>query len=200
MTLKKRSTQALWLSSILTIVFALSSLAHAGTATVYRWRTADGTIGFADSLKRVPAEYRDQAKTQTVGTLRDYAKLTVEDSATRTKHSEAVAARLESLRETNRVLDHVLTRAKSPEGIAIITRTNGQSSAIEIPADSYATESAEPIVIESIRMYDPESRMTRTNTIYRRGDQIIAIRRPESPLINGRTFLPVESDAATLTR
>jgi len=198
MTLKKRSTQVLWLSSILSIVFALSSAAQAGTTTVYRWRTADGTVGFSDSLKRVPAEYRDQAKTQTVGTLRGYAKLTVEDSATRAKHSEAVAARLEYLRETNQVLDRVLARAKSPEGIGMITQMNGNSSAIEIPMDTYGMANTEPIVIESIRMYDPESRMTRTNTVYRRGDQIIAISRPESALI--KSSLPVESDASTFER
>jgi hypothetical protein len=51
-------------TAILILFLVLPSVSHA--AEIYKWVDKDGTLNFTDDLNKVPAEYRDQVKTEEV--------------------------------------------------------------------------------------------------------------------------------------
>jgi hypothetical protein len=171
------------------LALAIVSPAQAGSTTIYRWRTDDGALGFADDMKRVPKEYRDQVEKKTIQSLSGYAKLTLEDTSTRTKRMEELDARIAYLEDMNQTLDEIRSTIDAPAvsaGPSGVSVFNGQVSGarggniggISIPVDSATGKG--PIVTESVRMYDPNSMTTRTNTITHQDGRIISVRRPKA--------------------
>ncbi len=172
------------------LALAIVSPAQAGSTTIYRWTTADGALGFADDMKRVPKEYRDQVQKKTIKSLSGYAKLTLEDTATRTKRMEELNARIAYLEEMNHTLDQIRREIDAPavsarggQGVSIFSGQvsgyrGGAVGGISIPVDS--DSSGGPIVTEQVRMYDPHSMTTRTNTITHQDGRIISVRRPRA--------------------
>jgi hypothetical protein len=73
-----------------------AAVAHAGT--LYRWKTENGTIAFADDARRIPARYRDQAQEIPTADLSTYSRFTPIDSDAQTANAEQLAKRLDTLR------------------------------------------------------------------------------------------------------
>ncbi len=114
------------------LTLAIVSPADAGSTTIYKWRNIDGSLGFADDMKRVPKEYRDQVDKQSVESLSGYAKLTLEDTALREKRMKALDARLAYLQELNQALDQMSDTATPPavgagprDGVSVFSGTVG---------------------------------------------------------------------------
>lgn len=163
---------------------AFSTSATAGSTTVYKWVKADGTRGYADSQKRVPKEFQGKTTTQTITTLSGYSKLTLEKGPEQKARLKELNARIAHLKELNASLDAAAgtlpaVSSGPPAGPSIIAGSSngnrgGSFEAIGIPVNS---GSDSPIVIEKKRMRDPESRTTRTNTIYKQDGKVIAVLR-----------------------
>ncbi len=79
--------------------FAAATLAlpaHAGT--MYRWETDDGTLAFADDVKRIPDRYREKAEAIASQNLDGYHRFTPTDSDAQQIHADRLADRLDGLR------------------------------------------------------------------------------------------------------
>ncbi len=172
------------------LALAIVSPAQAGSTTIYRWHTDDGALGFADDMKRVPKEYREQVEKKTIESLSGYAKLTLEDTSSRTKRMEELDARIAYLDEMNRTLDEIRSTLDAPAvsagpgggGMSIVTGSTGgygggSIDAVSIPIDQ-ATGGG-PIITDRVRMYDPEAMTTRTHTIVHQNGRVISVRRPK---------------------
>jgi len=79
----------------------LAAVAPAAAGTIYRWKAADGSIAYADDLKRVPERYREHVETLTTEGLGDYKRYTPTDPAASREYRQQLAERLDSLREWN---------------------------------------------------------------------------------------------------
>lgn len=195
------STQKLLRSAgIILIGLAFSASATAGPTTIYKWVNEDGTRGYSDAKKRVPKEYRNKTTTQSIPSLSGYSKFTLEKNADKDARLKELNARIAHLRELNESLDRMIgyspgppAVSSGPRGTEIIVgssggRNGGGFDAIGIPASS----SGGPVVIETVRMRDPESRTTRSNTIYKQDGKVIAVRRPQA--IRGKVSAGDEVD------
>lgn len=62
---------------LILLLVLLATPALAEPREVFTWVTTDGTVGFTDELKNVPAKYRDDAEAITVDGLNDYERGTI---------------------------------------------------------------------------------------------------------------------------
>ena len=167
--------------TVLAAGFALSLAGPVFAADLYRWKTDDGTVAYTDDTKRIPERYRKVAKKISTGTLRDYSRYTPDRSST--KNSEvALAERVDRLRATNAALDDHPTAPypqltqTGPQNDSPLVRVGPQGEpALEV---SSSRESSGPLIIEQRRYRMDGGFVTRTDTVVRQGDQIIAIVKP----------------------
>ena len=95
---------------------------------------------------------------------------------------KALNERIAHLKDLNASLDatgSLPAVSSAPRGPSVIAgssngKRGGSFGAIGIPVSA---DSDSPIVIEKKRMRDPESRTTRTNTIYKQDGKVIAVLR-----------------------
>jgi hypothetical protein len=172
------------------LALALGTTATAGD--IYAWRTDDGGYAFADDPKRVPEKYRSRVEIRPSASLADSPRYTPEDDAAQKAHAEQLALRLESLRRLNQP---ALRSAQAPasgaapaERIEVRMSSDGEPT-IDIPQTGVA---GEPVVIEDFVALRDGANRTRTNTVIRRGDEVIAVIRKEQP--NLSTMHPRESE------
>jgi len=170
-----------------TILAASFALSLAGpvrpvlAAELYRWTTDDGTVAFTDDVKRIPERYRKVAKKISTGSLRDYARYTPDRSST--KSSEvALEQRLDRLRATNAALEGhptapapQLTRAGSPFDNPLVRVGPQGEPGLEV---SSGHEGNGPLIVEQKRYRMPGGFVTRTDTVVRQGDDVIAVVKP----------------------
>jgi hypothetical protein len=181
---------------ILTTLALLGSLALAATATagdIYSWRTDDGGYAFADDPKRVPEKYRSRVEIRPAASLADSPRYTPEDDAAQKAHAEQLALRLESLRRLNANLAapraaQAPAAAPANERVEVRMSSDGEPT-IDVPQNGV---SGEPVVIEDYIALRDGANRTRTNTVIRRGDEVIAVIRKEQP--NLSTLHPRESE------
>jgi len=178
---------------ILVRAIALASLvamlaAPAGAGTVYSWITEDGTHAFADSLKRVPARYRDEVKTRQVGRLASYERYTPSNLRVQGSHTSRLASNLERVRSVNAELDRVEPTRTASAAPSILLRTDNRGNGINLPLAG-----AGPVVIEKVRTKLDGDVTTRSMTIVRQGDEVVAIFKGE-----GNSRRPVEVRASEL--
>jgi len=149
-------------------------------AELYRWTTDDGTIAFTDDAKRIPERYRKVAKKFSTGSLRNYARYTPDRSST--KDSElALAERLDRLRATNAAAEGLPTASAPqptqpgrPKDPFVRVGPQGQP-ALEVPSNR---EGSGPLIVEQRRYRMDGGFVTRTDTVVRQGDDIIAVVKP----------------------
>jgi hypothetical protein len=153
---------------ILLVALATPSLA----ASLYKWTAEDGSVAFTDDPKRIPERYRSQAKTLKTGGLSTYERFTPSDSARQSEHQALLQERLERLRETNRVDRAVAPQdaAKGPASETILQVND--KFAVRIPT---ASSDEAPIIVEEVRVRDPNSIVTRHVTVVRQGDRVISV-------------------------
>ena len=156
--------------AIAIVALASPSLAH----TVYGWTTEDGTAAYTNDPKRIPAKYKDSAKRQTLGKLKDYPRLTRSDVKVASSYAQRVQARLEKLRAGLPSVSAGPSVAEHPITIDVSMGSGkGGQDQISIPVSSLGRE---PIVTEefSVRMRDGIA--TRNLQIIRQGDEILSVR------------------------
>ena len=90
----------MWLRMMGCSLLGLALAVPAGAETVYRWTAADGSLAFTDDAKRVPAQYRSQAKRSQTGDLADYDRYTPAQGSAESYEAK-LAARIQRLREIN---------------------------------------------------------------------------------------------------
>lgn len=167
--------------TVLAAGFALSLAGPALAAELYRWKTDDGGIAYTDDAKRIPERYRKVAKKISTGNLKDYARYTPDRSST--KASEvALAERLERLRAANATLDaHAtapytqVTQTGRPDNNPAVRVGPEGEPALEV---SSGREGSGPLIVEQRRYRMDGGFVTRTDTVVRQGNEIIAVVKP----------------------
>lgn len=168
-------------------------LALAGAAdakVVYRWKTDDGVYAFTDDPKRIPERYRSDAKASPMRSLRSYRNFTPAQRSGTQAHLNQMRQSARDMAKLNERISRggqgapVGVYGVPPEEAVLRVGTAGQTQ-VEIQS---ADLSDEPFVIEDKRYYIPGLDSTRTNTVVRQGDKIIAITKP----------LPHQDDISTI--
>ena len=163
------------------VLFAVAT--PAGATVVYRWKTDDGVYAFTDDAKRIPEKYRNQAKASPMRSLRGYKNYTPAQRSGTTAYRQQME---KSARDLGRLNARIYGEGAAPmgtssrsagnDGAALWVGQAGQSTvALQEGLDS---DSDEPIVIEQKRFYIPGLNSTRTNTIVRQGNRILAVTKP----------------------
>jgi hypothetical protein len=166
---------------VLAAGLTLSLAGPALAAELYRWTTDDGTVAFTDDIKHIPERYRGVATKISTGSLRDYSRYTPD--RTSPKSSElALAERLDRLRATNAALETQPT-APSLQPVQTVPQRDNPFVRVGPQGDpalevSASHESSGPLIIEQRRYRVEGGFVTRTDTVVRQGDQIIAIVKP----------------------
>lgn len=70
----------------------------AEAGTMYRWETENGTLAFADDVKRIPDRYRAKAEAIVSENLDGYSRFTPTDASAQQIHADRLAERLDGLR------------------------------------------------------------------------------------------------------
>ncbi len=167
------------------VAFALAAPASAGT--LYSWRTDEGGYAFADDLRRVPEKYRDRAEKSESRSLADHDRYTPQDDAAVDAYARALEARLTVLRERSAMLDRIIAgqapagaQAAPPPNAAggVTVRMDSRGRPIVDIAPGAVEQGGPPVVIEDVLAKPDGSITTRTNTVIRRGDEVISVVRP----------------------
>ncbi len=164
---------------VLAAGFALSLAGPVFAAELYRWTTDDGTIAYTDDARRIPERYRKVAKKISTGSLQTYARYTPDRSST--KNSEvALTERVDRLRATNAAVEDHPTAPyaaqTAPQNESPIVRVGPQGEpALEVPSPR---QGSGPLIVEQRRYRMEGGFVTRTDTVVRQGDEIIAIVKP----------------------
>ena len=165
------------LLSLTSILLSVTLAGAAFAGSVYRWTTDDGSVAYSDDAKRIPSQYRANAKLVRTGDLGSYARYTpAETRAASQERSLQLAERIERLRELNEAPTHAVSPARVSETHTILRLDNRAS--ITIPNDR--SGNAEPVIVEDRRVRDRNNISTTHVTVVRQGDEILSVVRPES--------------------
>jgi hypothetical protein len=154
----------------------------AAAGTVYQWRTEEGSFAFADSLKKVPARYRDEMTTRRMESLSGYERLTPVDNAATARYDRQLAARLDALRSRS-------ARWATPQAISSVMAANPilLSMGVNSPAIQVTPEAGNgPVVMEKVPSRDGP--VTRHAWVVKQGEKVIAVRLPRSRVYNTSDF------------
>jgi len=175
-----KTARSAWLG-VPALGLALAVAAPATGGELYAWRTDDGGYAFADDLRRVPERYRDRAEVRQTRSLRDHERFTPTDDAQMEAYAAGLERRLEQLRGMNAQMEQRLEaerQARAAHGGRVTVRFDSDGEpVVDVPPGGGAGV-GEPVVIEDILARDEDGNRTRTNTVVRRGDEIIAVIRP----------------------
>jgi hypothetical protein len=166
---------------VLVAGLGLSLAGPALAAELYRWTTDDGTVAFTDDVKHIPERYRKVAKKISTGSLRDYTRYTPDRSLTRNSEV-ALAERVDRLRAANAALE-THPAASSLQPVQTVPPRDNPFVRVSPQADpslevSASHESGGPLIIEQRRYRMEGGFVTRTDTVVRQGDKVIAIVKP----------------------
>ena len=159
---------------------SLALAAPAGAGTLYAWRTDDGGYAFADDLRRVPQRYRDRVEVRQSGDLVQHPRYTPQDEAATEAYARDLALHLQALRQRSQAwedADEPAAPARADGQVTVRMGSDGRP-VVDIPQSGSA--GSKPVVIEDILAKPERGVQTRVNTVIRRGDEIIAIVRPEN--------------------
>jgi hypothetical protein len=157
------------------LLAALATPALAGS--LYKWTAEDGSVAFTDDPKRVPERYRSQVKTIKTGGLDVYERFTPGDSSRQSEQRQRLEKRLERLRALNRPPPTALVPAPGVQP-SLIIKTD-ERTALTIPNDA---QGGSPVIVEEMRVDDPDSIATRHVTVVRQGDRVLSVVKPASPV------------------
>lgn len=77
---------------------AVSAAPAAEAGTMYRWETENGTLAYADDVRRIPDRYRAKAEAIVSENLDGYSRFTPTDAGAQQVHADRLADRLDGLR------------------------------------------------------------------------------------------------------
>ncbi|HVP32003.1 MAG TPA: hypothetical protein VMW35_22875 [Myxococcota bacterium] len=175
----------------------LTVSAPALAATLWKYQASNGVWAYVDDEKKIPERYKGAAVQVGDTNLADYPRYTPADGAATKAYSEALAKRIEMLRAIaeeppSRGQIRVYPAGGGPARTVVRQSSEFGTSVETLVGTGY--DEAEPIVTEQVRLYVPDRIVTRTNTIVRRGGEVISIQRPlpaQNPLPD---LYDVESD------
>ncbi len=97
--LAKTRTAGAWLAAFACVgAVAVSAASPAQAGALYRWETENGTLAFADDVKRIPDRYRATAQAIAPESLDGYSRFTPTDQGAQQAHSDRLGERLDGLR------------------------------------------------------------------------------------------------------
>lgn len=163
--------------TLVAAVLLIAALAAPATAgTLYKWTAEDGSVAFTDDPKRVPERYRSQVETREASGLENYERFTPGDPIRQSEYQKRLEARLERLRRLNepRPVAVPIPPGVQPE---IMIRTD-ERTALTIPNGAQGDA---PVVVEEMRVRDPNSIATRHVTVVRQGDRVLSVIKPTNP-------------------
>ena len=158
-------------------------------ADLYRWKTGDGGFAYTDDEKRIPERYRKTAELISTGNLAGYERYTPGPNAT-TESRDALSERLERLRAFNLAYDQ--THAGQPTATQVAAGEGRAAPSVRMSAtdgptvDVSGSDDGGPVIIEERRFRIADGFVTRTDTVVRQGDRIIAVVKPR-PRVMGTT-------------
>jgi hypothetical protein len=177
---------------------ASSLLAAPIAADLIAYRTEDGVFVYTDDPHNVPARYAADAVTMHDTALHAYPRLTLEDSnATRAVESR-LEKRLDYLRQMNatsaaqRAVGATPAQKSTvisiPTGAPGVFGSVGKNGKIGKIGDVIASPSIEvsanagnePIVVEPILTRESDRAITRSTTVVKQGDKILAVMKGRS--------------------
>lgn len=208
---------------LLAAVAALSMGEAADAARLYRWTTEDGTVAYADDVKRIPERYRARAETVMTRGLEGYGRLTPTDARATSDYAARLTDRLEYLRgasATSAAAERVwvrdrAARASAIEGLALggMQETVRRRRVLDADGNPVWRERRlpsqlhEPVPQVGLAI-DPDSEdpvivervqmrdddgFTRRGTVVRQGDRILSVVKGDSHHFSPHEFLD-ESD------
>jgi len=170
----------------------LGAVAIPATAgTLYQWRTEEGSLAFADSIKKVPTRYQAEMTTRKMASLSSYDRFTPVDSAVNTRYEDELKARLEVLRARNARIASATPRPSVQQAPnSILFRTGSESS----PSIQITPERGNgPIVMEKVQTRARDGLVTRHSWLVKQGGEVIAVTIPRSRVSNPSEVLIEES-------
>jgi hypothetical protein len=173
----------MWTTTLLVGV-GLALVLPATAGTLYRWKTADGSVSVTDDPDRIPERYKGSARAFETGGMKGFERHTPTDGAAQASYAEALYERLDRLRELNaglNALDHgrapVARAAAEGSAFEAVVELN-DGTALRIP--SSGTRGDGPIIVEEKRVRRPGQITTVHDTIVRQGDEILMIVVPDN--------------------
>jgi hypothetical protein len=212
-------------TSITGAVVAGAVLLGAGTAgagTLYRWKTENGTLAFADDPKRIPERYRERAEAIETEGLDGYGRYTPTDAAAQQEYADRLAERLDGLRERSGVgeapagavvieepparhpLEGVALQSTREEvGRRLVNTEDGprwrrttRLQTVDQPTPVLGVtpdpDSEEPVVVERVRARSRDALVTRHITVVRQGDRVLSVIKPRAR--QSTSDWPIEED------
>ncbi len=159
----------------MTGLLALALVAPAAAGNLYKWTGPDGTVSYTDDLKRVPQQHREgMVQVKTKG-LASYERYTPEIEPGKNEQRQRLQARLDRLRAFN-AEPRGTVQLGVPHSQTVV-RMNDRLS-LAVPNDQLA--SSEPVVLEELRVRNPDSITTRHITVVKQGDRVISVIRPKA--------------------
>ena len=161
----------------------------AAAGTQYQWRTVEGSFAFADSLKKVPARYRNEMTIRRMDSLSGYERFTPVDSNTTATYERQLAARLDALRSQSARWATAPRASSLTAANPILLRTGDNSPAIQVTPEP----GNGPIVMEKVQTRPHDGMVTRHSWVVRQGEKVIAVTIPRSHVSNTNDILIEES-------
>jgi hypothetical protein len=151
----------------------------AASQELYHWRGEDGAYSYTDDLRRVPERYRGEVEVRQAERLNDYPRYTPEDDGRMSEYARELDERVDRLREFNEFPEEsVERRSRSRRAVRRVDLrlSRDKQPVIEVSTDGNAA----PVVIEEVRVLPEGASRTRTDTVIRQGDRILAIVKPST--------------------
>ncbi len=162
-------------ASLAAVALATGLMATAASAqNVYSWRTVDGVYAFTNDPRYIPLRHRGAVVVQPLRSLDTYERFTPVVEGAGARHAERLAERLSHLRALNGAPAAAPSGPAMPSRVVVRIDRDDVHPEIEV---SGADEAA-PVVVETVRLRDRDSRSTRHDTIVRQGDRILSIVKP----------------------
>jgi hypothetical protein len=159
----------------MTGLLAVALVAPATAGNLYKWTGPDGDVSYTDDLKRVPQQYRAGAAQIKTKSLKTYERYTPQAVPGKNEQRERLQARLERLRAFNQE-PRGTVRMGVPHSQTVL-RMNDRMS-LAIPNDQIT--SSEPVIVEELRVRNPDTITTRHLTVVKQGDRVISVIRPKA--------------------
>jgi hypothetical protein len=153
-----------WTMPVVWAAFAVALLPALGHADYYSYTKENGSKGYADELKNVPARYRASAERQAERPLSDYARHTRSETPVPAARSCAPCPLPEEQSPAARA--HGARAPQAP------TLTLEVTSELDLQIPDSADEADEPITVER-RVFRWVDGRYRPYTIVRRGDRVL---------------------------
>jgi len=172
----------MWKTTLLVGV-GLAFVLPATAGTLYRWKTADGSVSVTDDPDRIPARYKSAARAFETSGMRGFERHTQTDGVAQAEYEVALYERLARLRELNAALNAQSygrapagpAAAEQPGFEAIVQLNDG--TALRVPSQPGGDG---PIIVEEKRVRRPGQITTVHDTIVRQGDEILMIVVPDN--------------------